>query len=130
MKNHLSAFSIVLLLTIMFSCKKENLDEKLIGTWKYTSSIGGYAPTLTVTVNSQLKLTKTNFQFLRDGEIVEQGTYKITDEKSWNNDPRIIFEGREAAQKQFVKVSGNKLILFSGASIAADGVETHYIKVK
>ncbi|MNK22839.1 hypothetical protein D3C87_411200 [compost metagenome] len=131
MKKQFLALSITLLVLISFSCKKGSLNDKITGTWEHVSSIGGLMPTAVSKGTTQLKLTENNYEFLHDGKIIGQGSYKITDEKSWNGDPRIIFDDKtEGTVRQYIKVSKKNLTIFVGASIAADGVEHHYKKVK
>lgn len=131
MKKLFLALGIILLAFANFSCKKDNVNNGIVGTWKYMSSIGGFVNIGPQHSNSQMKLTETNYEFVKDGQIVESGTYKITDEKSWNGDPRIIFEGRTSEiPKQYIKVSKNKLTIFVSASIAADGVESYYTRIR
>jgi len=131
MKKQLLLLGLIVLVFASSSCKKDSSHGKIMGTWKYVSSIGGFVSTPTSNSESQLKLTENNYEFIKDGKIIEEGTYKITDEKSWAGDSRIIFSvNTDEYPKQYIKVSKKKLTIFVGASIAADGVEHHYIKIK
>jgi hypothetical protein len=121
----------ILLFTLLWSvsCKKEKTQQSIIGTWQHVETIGGLQPQV---VNSKMlvKFTDKNFEFEVNGAITMEGTYEITDEKSWAGDPRIIFNGKADETKQYLKVSGSKLILFYGAPVAVDGIESHYTKIK
>ncbi|WP_113635799.1 hypothetical protein [Nubsella zeaxanthinifaciens] len=129
MKRRLTSLVLVLTLLLSLSCKKESTQNGIVGTWQHVTTIGGFQPTVT-NLNLTLRFTKDKFESELDGKIVDNGTYEITTEKSWDGDPRIVFNGKGDAFKQYVKVSGNKLIIFNNAPVAVDGTEIHYIKIK
>ncbi|WP_461790198.1 hypothetical protein [Pedobacter sp.] len=129
MKRRLTTLALVLTLLISLSCKKENTQNGIVGTWQHVTTIGGLQPTVT-NLNLILRFTNDKFESELDGKIVDHGTYEITTEKSWDGDPRIVFNGKADDFKQYVKVSGNKLIIFNNVPIAVDGTEIHYAKIK
>lgn len=111
-------------------CKKEALNDQLIGTWEIRSAQGGLMvqPSYPPGNGNILKFTETGYQLFTNGVLTKTGTFSIVKENGWDEagDNRLIFDNDFNSFKQFVKVKGNSMTIFSGTSIAADGLEVHY----
>ncbi|HYK75941.1 MAG TPA: hypothetical protein VEV16_03120 [Daejeonella sp.] len=112
-------------------CKKESLSNQLVGTWEVRSKVGGYMiqPPYPPGNGNLLKFTDTNYQLFINGKLEKTGTYSIVkDNNSWDGagDDRIVFDNNFNSYKEFVKMKGNSMTLYSMTHIAFDGLETNY----
>jgi len=112
------------------SCKKESDDSRIIGEWEIRSYAGGLLPSAQFPAgNGQvLKFTATDYVQIKDGQILKSGTYKIIEEKFWEGNYRIIFDEDLQALPTYLKISDNKLTIFTGAPVSLDGLETIYVR--
>lgn len=65
---------LVMLTSLLAGCKKDSDPSGLAGAWKLTSRTDCYCPAGQV-LNETLTLTNNHFSFIRDGQVVREGTY-------------------------------------------------------
>ena len=107
----------------------------LVGSWEIRQRIGGLMPGEVYSPGngSILKFTLTDYEMYSKGQLDKRGTYSVVTEKSFLNDQlmsRLIYDNHDdPSSKTFFEVSHNKLTLYYGTTIAADGTETEYDRV-
>jgi hypothetical protein len=78
---------------------------------------------------NQFKFNQQNYERYVDGKLIESGTFtlKAVKVKINNNEANFSMLTNTNLQ-QYIKLSSNDLVIFTGV-IAADGFESHYIKL-
>lgn len=144
MKNLFKLTLSLLLLLSIFSCKKQNAEATIEGSWEIRESKGGYRlasssdkDTYSAGNGTIIKFSGTTYEKYAQGKLVDNGTFTIEKEKQQINDKEsnynITFVSVnpalfQATIKQSMNLSSKTLILFFG-QIAADGTETLYVKL-
>lgn len=112
------------------SCKKNRDGSALQGSWELRTTVGGMLPDQTYPPGNgnRIKFTDTAYEMYEKGALTKAGKYSISPEsKKINNDTadyKLVLDGTTT---YYLKVSGNKIVIFIGV-IAADGVEMTYQK--
>lgn len=126
----------MLLLVSVISCKKQKGEisaASVEGTWELRHveglQVAGMDPNFKAG-NGNLLIFKDNIlQKFSDGKLVKSTAFTIKPEKvkvnNTTSEASITYDNKD---KDYLSVSGNKLILFVG-QIAADGVEQTYEKI-
>ena len=137
MKKILILALLVKIMTLL-SCKKEEINSSLIGSWELRASAGGYRdPSLPAFDYSPgngfiLKFTNTEYFQYSKGQLTKSGEYTLVKEDvSWKEEPiqRIIYNNDTSINsKKFFEIEGNKLIMYIGAPSSLDGIEETYQK--
>jgi hypothetical protein len=133
MKNLVKLALILLLTFVALSCKKESSISNLNGTWELRSVVGGQlagaSPIIAAKNGNQFKFNQQNYERYVDGKLIESGTFTLKAVKvKINNDEANFSMLTNTNLQQYIKLSSNDLVIFTGV-IAADGFESHYIKL-
>ncbi|WP_158800317.1 hypothetical protein [Pedobacter sp. L105] len=132
MKRSLTLSLILFMFITVMSCKKKSAETNLNGSWELRYLEGIQVPNVDPNFKAGngniLKFSDHNFERYENGKLVQTGTFTFQPEKTTVNNTAvnysIVFANDE---KQYLYLSGNKLILFQGV-IAADGTASTYVK--
>ncbi|QNL48152.1 hypothetical protein H8S90_15215 [Olivibacter sp. SDN3] len=136
---------IIALVTLFVSCGKDDNNllevdlESIQGRWELRDRFGGQAvvssPDYEIPDSQVIEFDGQRFRRISDGVTYAEGTYEIVEVEVREIDGnefsrKIIFndETENGTSDQFVRLSGNRLILSMG-SIASDGVTDTYEKI-
>lgn len=142
MKNlFILSLSMFLLISVS-SCKKEANESTLEGSWELRRVDGGNVAGLKSDYaagnGNILKFSGANYERYVEGKVVDRGTFKIEREKqkinnsesnftiTYNRGEQLTFAS--AMSKEPINLSSKALVTFTGV-IAADGFESHYVKL-
>jgi hypothetical protein len=150
MKKVYGSVLIVLLMTTLFGCKKENdkaaadaSQNNLIGYWELAESSGAMVPpTMYPAGNGKiLVLTTDTYAYYGNGQLVKKGTYMtMADNTIEQNvclvnlqdkyDRRIVFDTAYSAPKQFFNIADEQLSIISGCYTYDAGHKIIYRRIK
>ncbi|MDF3077022.1 MAG: hypothetical protein K0S09_911 [Sphingobacteriaceae bacterium] len=131
---------LLILFSLISSCKKEDIESSLVGTWELRTLEGDMGTITYPPGNGNvIKFTKGEYQILKNGAVTKAGTYTIVADagfemsiclvkKKGEFENRIIYDGDNSSQKTFIHISGNKLFLASGCFASDGGVKKEYEK--
>jgi hypothetical protein len=123
----------LLLLCLLFSCKKENIpiQERLVGKWELRTTYSSWSGTKTYQPGNGniFEFTKTSFSSYTNGHLDASGSYTITGDTTLRGSigDRIIYNGMANSVPIFIKISDKKL---SFSVEAVDGSGSEYERIK
>lgn len=139
----------LLLFCLVFSCFwgcKKTKEEKairntIVGTWELRRASGQITINYAPGNGNRLKFTKSAYERAANGQLAENGTYKIVRDNSVEKnvclvmadgqfENRIDFSKDNNNRKVFLQLSGDTLHLVSGCFANDSGSFTDYVRLQ
>lgn len=129
-----SSLIIILLSTVLMSCKTKSLESQLNGRWELRHvkgiQVANVSPDFAKGNGYILKFNNGKLEKYANGKLEEEEDYTVKQEKTRINDTEVMYSilfKKNNLTKHF-NLSGQNLVIFDG-EIAADGTESTYEKL-
>ena len=148
MKKIIPFIVFIALTAFLTNCKKKNSNKdelagSFIGTWELRQTSAAMNPTINNYPPGNgkiLKLTETGYELLEAGQLIKKGNYTIVADATVKTSVclefpegqfthRIIYDGDNSSEKQFLQVTGNKLSIVAGCYAVDAGHRSDYEKL-
>lgn len=144
MGKNLISVSLLLILALFSHCKKEMglSTANLSGLWELSQAQVSLLPPTTYTPGNgnTYKFTNNNYKKYENNVLVKSGTFILIEDTTAEETvglvlpagkytTRIIFDDNIAAQKTFLQIEGNNLVLLSGYFPLDGGSNYSYQKI-
>jgi hypothetical protein len=119
MMKNLKVLLIVILSTILLSCKKDKpvITKGLVGEWELIAGINGLSGIRNNYERGRgniIKFTQGTYETMRDGQITKKGTYTINSFQSLitnKEEMQIVYEGEANEVRTYFTIDGDTLII-------------------